>query len=144
MLDDTFKRAEIDADPDLNDDGKRRRLARAVRDAVAGPRQVGNHRDTLAAELADAQEAARPRVAQNDVVSVAIWAKLPEDAAAVALLYGEAVAAADWHTCNAIEALPVIHPGRLAIDTLDGLRRERGAVEGPESAKALETSEPTP
>ena len=50
------KRAKIDAGPGLNDDGKRRRLARVVRDVVAELRQAEAHRDTLAGEVADAKE----------------------------------------------------------------------------------------
>ena len=80
-------------------------------------------------------------MAPNDAVSTAIQAKLPEDATAVALLYGDALAAADWHTCNAIESLPVVHAGRLDADLLVGLRRERSAVEAPEAARAIEVAE---
>ena len=56
------KREQIAADRDLTDEGKAKRLARAVRDAEVEVRRVGEHRDKLATEMAQAIEGARPRV----------------------------------------------------------------------------------
>ncbi len=135
--------AEIEGDRTLSDEGKGRKRARAVRDTAVSLGKVQGHRAKLAKELTQAQKAARPRVAPNDAVSAAIWPKLPEDPNAVLTLYGDAIAASDWATANAIESLPTVFDGRLDAQTLAGLRRERLRVEAPEALAALEVAEDT-
>ena len=58
-------------------------------------------------------------------------------------LYGDAIAAADWATANAIESLPTVFAGRFSANTLNELKRERLRIEAPASMIALEQAEDT-
>ncbi len=143
-LDDVF--IKIDGEHkggELGPQGAARRKSRAVKDAAAELDKVRGHQNKLTKELAEAAKAARPRVAANDAVSAAIWPKLPEDPHAVRTLYNDAIAASDWATANAIESLPTVFAGKLDVDTLAGLRRDRLQAEAPEALAALEVAEDT-
>ena len=137
-LDDT--RSAIDADRELSDEGKKRKFARAVKDAQSELRTVGDLRDVLALKVSNAGKAWASE-SVSDHIAAAIWARLPDDQARVRDLYREAAETGDIATTSAIERLPVVHEGRLPRDDLDALRRERFAIEAPELHHAFEIVE---
>lgn len=133
-------RTEIDANRELSDEGKRRKFARAVKDAGVELKKVGDLRDALSIKLAEAGKTWSPEPV-SDEIAAAIWARLPDDAAKVRELYREAVQAGDSATAGSIEKMPVVHDGRLPNDELASLRRGRFATEAPELFQAFEIAE---
>jgi len=136
------KGREIATTSELSDVGKQKLLSRAVRDAGVTLGKVRTHADKLRSELTDFHATYRSNGGEpNDVVSAAIWPKLPPDNVKVQILYRDAIQAGDWRTADAIESIPMVFEGRLVIDELDELRRERMGVDNPESLAALEARE---
>ncbi len=120
------------------DAGKAKALARAVKDAEVTLGQVRRHQDTLARELAQRHATHKPAGGEPDnVVSAAIWPKLPATALEMKVAYRGAIARADWLTANAIESLPGVYGGRLSPEDLIDLRRERICAAGPVHYAAL-------
>ena len=134
-------RDKIKNDEELTDEGKRRQLARIVRDSQVALSKVTKQRETLTSELADAQASFKPTVEPNDTVAASIWDKLPEDPLEVERIYHAALDRSDYHTANAIESMPSVFEGVISPDRLAELKRDRIAVEAPDTARAIETAE---
>ena len=130
--------AEINRDPRLSEAAKAEdltALAEAVQRKLAMTR---GHADTLRREAEALKRSLTPGAGEvSEVMLTAIWAYLPEDQLSAEATYREALAAGDQRTVAAIEALPLVHPARLAPDKLARLAEERLSVDHSEEARQL-------
>lgn len=135
------KRAEIDADPHLNDAGKadaRGKAAEALLTKLAGAseplKQITARRDSLASQVVPDDLSASP---SSVGLIGAVWGLLPKDPLLVSAMYETAIAEGDQMTAVAIEKLPRIHGGRLTDKQIQGGQARRAAHTHPAEAKEL-------
>ena len=126
----------IQADGDLTDTGKRRRIQQAAEERLAALAEMREelHRVEVARDeaVARARETEAP---QDKVASVVLGSEirryLGDNPLEVRLAYQDAVEAGDFDLLDAVEMSPSIWPGRPDAETMAELTRRRLEVTDP-------------